>query len=567
MKKTALIISILCSFLMLAAQQKSYPDYSKPVDFPIYLSGSFGELRANSFHAGIDIRTQGVEGKKIYSTGDGYVSRIGVSPWGYGKVLYINHLEGYTTVYAHLSAFADSIAAYVKNEQYERKNYSVTLYPEKERFSVKKGQLIGFSGNSGSSGGPHLHYEIRDAASQDPMNPLFFGIKTKDNSKPVINEFAVYPLSPNAYIESSYEPIYLKTVPKGGDYVINPNSVLKGIGTFAFGISAIDKFDDVPNNNGVYSIALFVESRPVFKIVFDRFSYDETRYVNSLIDYAHYIENSKRIVRTDIDPFNRLKLYDNKDGEFTINQGDTVSFRFVVSDFQGNVTSLPFTIIGSSENRVPRMLKQYDKSWYTVRTGEQQTILLEGFSATIPKDAFYRDQHFKTGYRIQKGFASPIFQLGETKIPVHKAISIKIRPFDSIQSKQLYIVHFSKTGKETAIEGTRDQAFFVAKVCQMGEFALKIDSIKPIITPHNFTRNANVSAKNQITLKITDKESGIKTYTAWLNEKWLLMEYDAKNNLLIYDFDERLLKGENNFRLEVVDVVGNKTVFTSKLYR
>ena len=196
--RSFLLVSLLFACMGLMAQE-NFPKYGKPVDIPIYLSATFGELRPNHLHAGLDIKTQAVEGKKIYAVADGYVSRIGVSPYGYGNVLYITHYDGYTSVYAHLQRFSGEIAKYVKQYQYKNKTFAAQIFPDKDKFPVKKGDLIAYSGNSGGSGGPHLHFEIRHTDSEKPVNPLYFGYQIEDNVKPMILGASVYPVGDEAW--------------------------------------------------------------------------------------------------------------------------------------------------------------------------------------------------------------------------------------------------------------------------------------------------------------------------------------------------------------------------------
>ena len=167
--------------------QVSYPkDYFvKPLDIPLILSGTFGELRSNHFHSGLDIKTQQREGLNVYASAEGYVSRIKISHWGYGKALYITHPNGYTTVYGHLKKFSPTIEAYVKRHQYEKEKFQIQLFPKEDELKVTKKQVVALSGNSGGSGGPHLHYEIRDANAR-PTNPMLFGIEIKDTKAPQI---------------------------------------------------------------------------------------------------------------------------------------------------------------------------------------------------------------------------------------------------------------------------------------------------------------------------------------------------------------------------------------------
>ena len=255
--------------VLMAQKESKYPVYPSPVKFPIYLSATFGELRNNAFHAGVDIKTNGDIGKKVYAVADGYVSRIGVSPWGYGNAVYITHDDGYTSVYAHLEMFNDKIGKYVKQKQLESKSFAQSLYLKKDEIPVKVGELIGYSGDTGGSGGPHLHYELRDA-NQRPLNPYFFGFKINDNIKPAINGIALYPKELSS-VNGSDQAAYFKLKNNGGNYTVEGGDI-KVNGTVSFGISAFDQANDSHNKNGVYSIELFVDNRLIFSVLFDRYS-------------------------------------------------------------------------------------------------------------------------------------------------------------------------------------------------------------------------------------------------------------------------------------------------------
>ena len=274
---------LLITNVLGAQNQSNYPIYPNPVKIPIYLSATFGELRTNAFHAGIDIKTNGKTGYRVYAVADGYVSRIGVSPYGYGYVVYVTHNDGFMSVYAHLEGFNDKIGKYVRKKQYESKSFKQNLFLEKGEIPVKVGDILGYSGDSGGSGGPHLHYELRDA-QQHPVNPYLFGFKVNDKIKPIINGFAVYPTEQSSVNGSDYNA-YFKPV---------DNQEIKVNGKVYFGISTCDQADGANNKNGVYSIDLYADNRLIFNILFDEYSYDETRYINSLIDYSKFYNDKIR---------------------------------------------------------------------------------------------------------------------------------------------------------------------------------------------------------------------------------------------------------------------------------
>ena len=339
-----ILILLLFTYSLLFSQNEKFPQYPNPVKIPISLSATFAELRSNAFHAGVDIRTQGVEGKEVFAVADGYVSRIGVSPYGYGKVLYITHNDGFTSVYAHMSKFNKMITDFVKDKQYKYESFAQNIMLKENEFPIKRGDFLGFTGNSGSSGGPHLHYEIRYTKTQEPINPLYFGLKIKDTKKPVIKGLAIYPLE-NSIVNNNDTTIYLNVNYKEGVYSLD-NSIFTVSGDIAFGINVYDQADGANNKNGPYSIELFADNELIFNIISDKYSYNETRYINSLIDYSRYIKNKERFVRTEIDKYNNLGLYETRKGVVPVNQGDTINMKYVVKDYNGNKSVLNFTLIG-----------------------------------------------------------------------------------------------------------------------------------------------------------------------------------------------------------------------------
>ena len=272
---------------LLTAQENHYPQnyFRSPMDIPIYLAGNFGELRTNHFHAGIDIKTQGVEGKKIYAAADGYVSRIKVQHGGYGKVVYIDHPNGYTTAYAHLKAFSTKIDSFAKKEQYKNQSFTFNWYPEPNQIPIKKGEVIALSGNTGRSGGPHLHYEIRETKSEHPLNVLLFGMQIKDNIKPIIRGIRIYPLDNQSTVNGQPKALYFKATntPSGNTLNVVP-VVSKKIG---FGIETLDKINGSGNRCGIYRIQLKIDGKIVFEQKMDKVPFNESRYLNAHTDY-HY---------------------------------------------------------------------------------------------------------------------------------------------------------------------------------------------------------------------------------------------------------------------------------------
>ena len=556
-------VKILIFFLLLCSclhsQTESFPLYPNPVKIPVYLSATFAEIRTNAFHAGVDIRTQGVEGKEVFAVADGYVSRIGVSPFGYGKVLYITHDDGFTSVYAHLSKFNKKIGEFVKMKQYENKSFSQNILLEEDVFPIKRGDFLGFTGNSGGSGGPHLHYEIRYTDTQEPVNPLFFGLKIKDNIKPCIKGLAIYPLE-NSIVNGSTSPFYTYSL---------DNLLFEVGGDIAFGINVFDQADGSNNKNGPYSIELFADEKLIFSITSYKYSYSETRYVNSLIDYSYFINNKERFIRTEIDEFNKLSVYDVKDGIVAVNQGDTLKMKYVVKDYNNNVSILPFTLIGVESPEIEQN-NILSNSSYNIFDGKSCDIKLNGFETHIPKNVFYRDVTLSVSKidTIQNIFSDYAYRLGSDEIPLHKKIKIRMKTAEEfVDDTLLYVAAIDNNGKLSYLGNKYNDDFIEAQTNVLGTYLIAKDDIKPTVKPLNFKSGGLITDNWSLRLEIEDKESGIGKYEMLVNDEWVLAEYDAKNNLLIYQIDNHIKKGHNALEVIVTDMLGNKRVYSTTLQR
>jgi len=567
-------IAVFVSIFMLSVLSvlgQSYPKnyFRSPLDIPLYLSGTFGELRSNHFHSGIDIKTQGVQGKKVYAVADGYVSRIKISTGGYGKAIYITHPGGYVSVYGHLKNYNDNINKFVKELQYKKKSFTVEAYPGKDQFKVKKGDVIGFSGNTGGSMGPHLHFEIREEATQYPINPLLFeSIKVKDFTRPAINGVAIYPIGANSSVNGSSDTLFLGVEGWGEKHRLADAKTIKVNGSIAFGISAYDKMNGINNKNGVYKILMKLDSVEVFVVEMNKLSFSTTRYINSLIDYGHYKEKGTRFVRTQIDTNNRLFIYRGVVSNGIYNFDDTLkhSIEFVVTDAYGNISKLKFEVV-SGDTLTKNKKSKTENGRYFVFS-QKNRIAEKGLEVSFAENSFYRslDFDFDTLERDETTL-SAIYRLHNKNVAVQKYFNIAISAggVDEKLLSKLYVA-YSPEGKEYWYSGAKRKGRKIASRSRLlGFYTLMADTVAPIIKPINIKNGKNISKQKTIKVVVKDKQTTLKSFNAYLNGEWILMEYDAKNNLLVYNFDNRLKKGKNKFILKLKDALGNVTEYEADL--
>lgn len=535
--------------------------FQNPMEIPLILSGTFAELRSNHFHGGLDIKTQQREGIPIVAAAQGYISRINVSPYGYGKALYIQHPNGYTTVYAHLRNFSPEIEKYIKKIQYKRESYRVEVYPKPHELPVEKGMRIAYSGNTGGSGGPHLHFEIRDS-QQRPMNPLLFGYEIRDNRKPIIQSFHVFPQNNQSHVNGSARTQQLNiTLQSDGNYSIRP---IEALGLLGFGISTVDQQDDAYNRNGVYRIEADLNDQRVFQANFERFSFGESRHLNQLIDYEHYMRNRDRIQKLFVEKSNPLSIYSNtqNSGYIHVKEGDTLTYLVTVRDFAGNYRQVEVPIIGRAASQI--QLKEEVVTPYLARADKNSIFEGNGIDVYIPANSLYKDTYLDIEFQDER------VDLHEEVVPLHTNMRIGFDVSHYLPSDQehLYVARLTPNGSRIYTSTQRLENRLVASTRSFGTYVLAHDQNPPQVTPVNFRDQQWISNNKDLRVKITDEETGIKSYRATINGKFILMEYEYKDNLLTYDFADGIIsETENNFELTVTDNVGNTTTFRATFFR
>jgi murein DD-endopeptidase MepM/ murein hydrolase activator NlpD len=555
---------LLLATLSLSAQNKYPQDYFRsPLDLPVHPSGTFGELRTNHFHAGLDYRTNQKTGYPVYAAADGYVSRIKVSSYGYGVALYIDHPNGYTTLYGHLKKYGDKIEEYVRKKQYEKKSFEIELFPKPGELPVTLGEVIAFSGNTGGSGGPHLHFEYRDTKTEMIINPLLFGLdkKMKDTKSPKIFSVMVYPLSDEAVADGSKSPMLISLHPqKDGTYLAD-KIVAKG--KIGFGINATDSSTGSSGNNGIYKAQTFFNGSPHFDCEFNTFAFNESRYVNAYIDYERFYRTGQRYQRLFVKtpyPLSMLQHNDNN-GQYEVKPGETQNYRIEVSDYHGNKAIVNGSIQYSDAPATVAEPKHITP--YFVKADNDNNYTKGGVSVFVPAHAFYDD--FYMDFDVKDS----VLYLHHPTVPVHSYVQVS---FD--------VSHLSKEelGK-TFIAGYAGKRFsynnsyiedgrLTAKVKMLGEFKLAKDTTAPRIFGLSFKEGLWLTNMDSISLKISDNLSGIATYDAFINGKWALMHYEYKTQTLSHHFSDGIVdEGRNELKVVVTDNVGNSTTFETHFFR
>jgi|TARA_B110000259_G_scaffold186579_1_gene238194 murein DD-endopeptidase MepM/ murein hydrolase activator NlpD len=568
-----LISILICCFLQNVKAQtpdKIYPQnyFGAPMEIPLLLAGNFGELRSNHFHAGIDIKTQGVTGQDVIASAEGYVSRIKVQHGGYGKIVYIDHPNGYTTTYAHLNKFSKKIDAFVKKEQYHQESFSINYYPDSGLIPIRKGERVAFSGNTGGSGGPHLHFEIRDTKSEHALNALLFGLPIKDNIKPTIKGVRIYPLGVNSTVNNRPAPIYFPAQKTGTTYRLTTTPIVSN--KIGFGIETVDYLNGASNRCGVYNIKLLVDEKLIFEQQAEEVPFDESRYLNSHTDYEFKKKKFKWIHKSYIEPNNKLSIYKTTDqnGVLTFKNSGIHKIKYITTDAYGNSSTLNFNVTSTPnlnliktpihENFVKKMQYHLPNEYNA-----------KGFLIQLPDGALYNDIDFKyTASPHPKGRWSDVHTAHSDYTPIHKPaeIFIKCNFPATIPTNKLLAIRKTSKGRIRTHVGEFAVGYYSFKTKYFGDFYIYHDTVPPKIIPLNIKNGKNIATQSKFDFKISDNLAGIKNFNCYIDGKWVLMEYDYKKARITHYKHNVISKGKHELKLVVQDEIGNESVYKCSFY-
>ncbi len=566
MQKPFFLLNFLFTLYFTLPAQTNYPknDFRSPVDTTMSLAGNFGEIRPNHFHAGFDIRTNNREGMPIYAAADGYVSRIKVSAVGYGKALYIAHPNGYTTVYGHLLNFDNDIQTLANKIQYLKESFEIDTILSPVVLTVKKGELIGLSGNTGGSQGPHLHFEIRDSNSEMPINPYYFGYLIADTVKPMISQIVIYPLTESASINGKNSPKKISPIYKKGNYSFLKSDTITANGTLGFAIECYDTETKSTNKNSVFSIELQSGGKRIYYQEFEKFTFENARYVNAHIDYESKQKYGSKIQKCFVTKNNQSGIF--KDvidrGAIQFNDDSIHWIRFILKDYIGNTTELTLKVKGRSKpifSKISKEIKKDAADHKMMDCLKENKFNTADLRITIPAAAMYDDVIFNYSKKGKMpGNYSPLHELMDDETPLQKYISIGLKAIelpDSLQSKSC-IVSYNKKGRKNYEGGTFSEGWLSTQTKTFGRFSVSIDTIAPkikVISKQIKDKTTDYSKSKTIEILASDNLSGIRKYRATIDGKWVLCEYEFKKNLLFYTFDQSISKGEHLFQIEVSD--------------
>ena len=544
-------------------QPVNYPKgyFRNPLDIPIKLAANFGELRTNHFHMGFDIRTNQRENLPVYAAAGGYISKVKIEKGGFGRAIYITHPNGYTTLYAHLNNFYPALHEFVVNKQYEDKKWEQEMTLTPQQFPVAKGDFIAYSGNTGGSAGPHLHFEIRDTKTGNNLNPWLFDMGLPDNIPPVIYRLYYYDRQYSTY-ENSPQGIALKG--SSGKYTTSGSVVTLPTPYVSFGITAEDKTTPSSFNFGIYEASISIDDTLRSSFRLNDFSYDETRYLNASIDYKTRLGGGSYIQHLCRLPGNKSSVFSKgENGAYFIKDTGIHEASIDVIDAEGNATNLHFNF-------------RYDKSKQKpYKTTEQSVIcspnienlyVAENIVAAFSTNAFYDTVHLvhTEEKSVETGAISPVHNLQNYQVPVHDSFSVRIQPSVALNSlqKERVVIKLVSHKKKVVTKGIWKNNWMEAKFRDLGIYTLLLDTIPPTISPLGWVNGGYIGSRKSFALIVKDNLENIKKVDGFVDGKWIL--FSKRDNMITHTFDGRITQGMHDLKIIATDEAGNETekIFT-----
>ncbi|MDF1694359.1 MAG: M23 family metallopeptidase [Saprospiraceae bacterium] len=525
-----------------------HPDFMSPVDHTIRLAGSFGELRSNHFHAGIDIKSKtGKVGDVVRATAPGYVSRIKIQRGGYGQVLYIDHPNGYTSVYAHLKEFSDTLQQYIVEKQYQSRSYEIDVYPEPRRFTFDQGEVVGLMGNTGRSYGPHLHFEIRKTDTEIPENPYLHGLGPEDTRPPLIYAIEAHGLN------NEHQKIWSKSLEVNNPVNTSPtpsNTIRIPAWRTGFAIQTFDLMNGASNKNGIYTLEMLVDDSLYFSHKMDRVGFDVSRYINSHIDYEAKKKNNRTFTKCYVSPGNKLTFYPNLTnfGEVKLYKDTPRKVDFIVKDFAGNTNT--FTCFAYRREAKKGEIKEKPFQKYLLHT-EMAKISLGSCRFVFPRNTFDKNTYINYEETNTPGQFS--FKINTASDPLfsYPGVSIPVSGIDSSLHEKVVLIYDEKTSYGGHVEGDSLRV----RIGSFGKYSIHIDTIPPTIDVGSFLKNAKGKPFFRFAIYDNYETKGYAEdikYDVFIDGEWVIASLKALGNVLIVPLDE-IPSGRHTLKIRVED--------------
>ncbi len=538
-------------------EKKDYPQnyFRNPLGIPINLAANFGELRGNHFHMGLDIRTNQRENLPVYAAAEGYISRIKIEQYGFGRAIYITHPNGFTTLYAHLNKFYPALEKYIQQVQYEKEQWAQDFYLKPGAFEVSKGQFIANSGNTGGSAGPHLHFEIRETYTENNLNPLLFNLPVPDRIPPYLSGLYLYDRQFSTY---SKPPVKIAIKKTGNVYTTLPATIVSASPDISLGIIAADKAN-ASFKLGVYEAVFYLDDNLQSGFRLNNFSYPDSRYINASIDYTTDAKGGPGIQFLSKLPGNQspvfLKNSTNGVISFTDNQVHTL--KIIIKDAAGNSA----TLMSKIQYQPAKTNFTANANAVTLLPNQPNKVIYPNAEASFSARAFYDTVHFEHSSQNSAGknSASPIEFLHNYTVPVHDSFIVRLKVNNNIplDLRDRVVMQMISNRKKEALKGKWQNDWMEAKFRDLGSFQLLIDTISPTIQTVGWSSGSSLKGKSSMTILAKDDLSELAYFRAGLDGKWLM--FSRKRDYFIHTFDERTPPGNHVLKVEVKDEAGNST--------
>lgn len=536
-----------------------------PLKTEVFLAGNFGELRSNHFHGGLDFRTEGRVGLPVFSVDEGYVSRVSISHYGAGKALYVQHPGDIMSVYFHLDRFTPELTRLVEEKQHEVEKWALDYTFKPGEFPVKRGEQIAFAGNTGSSDGPHLHFELHDTKQNLVINPKhYYGEHVKDTRKPIAQAVTLYELGDGFYDPKTTRRHFAVT---GSNGVYRIGGEMRAWGRVALGVRGYDVKNDVHFKYGIRDVKLYVDDTLRFESRLDAFPKGEARLMNSLIDYPQWRINRQMIMKSLVDEGNRTPMFPfihaNR-GVVEVKEERLYKGRYELTDYDGNQSTIQFDIRGARKPVVISEFVALTDDSHRFKVGRENRFVSEEFRLILPQGVLFEEmtlRHSKREAGTITAAISPIFQIHDANTPMvgWSSLELRVNHFSLIDPSKFYVGQVNGGRLNYLQSAYQPDGYVKATFREFGEFALAVDTVMPSVKPIDEARWGTLGL---ISFAVSDAQTGLRFYKGYIDGKFVLFEPQKGSSTVRFRMNRRdVVRGKlHTVRMVAQDMCGNETV-------